>query len=271
MGCMGHIARLSAFSQRQRAPDSPWGIMPAIEQNVSDLESSAPPATVEALQALLLDARRRHADAAQSHTLLRALIDHLPVMVYAKDLQGRFIMANDEVARVMGAKSAEEMVGKTDADFYPAYMAEAFNLDEMRVIRDGVSIINKDEPRQNSGAEMRWILTTKVPLRDEAGKIIGLVGVSKDITYRKRLERQRDQYITKLQDALANVRTLRGLLPICANCKQIRDDEGYWHRVEHYVQEHTHAEFSHGICPECAQKLYPQMANRLDDEQQRQH
>jgi len=240
--------------------------MSAIEKNASDLGGVAPTTTLETLQALLQDARRQHADEARSHALLRALIDHLPVMVYAKDLESRFIMANDEVARVMGAESAEAMLGKTDADFYPTDMAEAFRLDEMRVVTDGVSLINKDEVRQRSGGEMRWILTTKVPLRDEEGRIVGLVGVSKDITYRKQLERQRDQFIAELQDALASIRTLRGLLPICAHCKQIRDDEGYWHRVEHYIQEHTHAEFSHGICPDCARKHYPQMAHHLNDE-----
>ncbi len=60
----------------------------------------------------------------------------------------------------------------------------------------------------------------------------------------------------ELQEALAEVRTLSGLLPICAHCKSIRDDQGYWHRVEVYIQEHSEAEFSHGICPECLQALY---------------
>lgn len=63
--------------------------------------------------------------------------------------------------------------------------------------------------------------------------------------------------ITELQEALEHIRTLRGIVPICANCKKIRDDEGYWHRVEAYVSEHTEAQFSHGICPECAKALYP--------------
>ncbi len=61
----------------------------------------------------------------------------------------------------------------------------------------------------------------------------------------------------ELQAALAKVKLLSGLLPICANCKKIRDDEGYWHQVEVYVQNHSEAEFTHGLCPECAKKLYP--------------
>jgi len=60
-----------------------------------------------------------------------------------------------------------------------------------------------------------------------------------------------------LQDALDQVKTLRGFIPICANCKKIRDDKGYWNEVEKYVTEHSDAQFSHGMCPDCLQKLYP--------------
>ncbi len=61
----------------------------------------------------------------------------------------------------------------------------------------------------------------------------------------------------ELQKALAEVKQLSGLLPICSSCKKIRDDEGYWHQVEVYIRDHTDADFSHGLCPDCAQKLYP--------------
>jgi hypothetical protein len=69
-------------------------------------------------------------------------------------------------------------------------------------------------------------------------------------------EQEKERLIVELQEALANVKTLSGLLPICANCKKIRDDDGYWTMVEHYFTEHTEAKFSHGICPECGKKLY---------------
>jgi DNA-binding response OmpR family regulator len=69
-------------------------------------------------------------------------------------------------------------------------------------------------------------------------------------------ERERDRLIAELQAALAKVKTLSGLLPICANCKKIRDDKGYWEHVEVYVMQHSHADFSHSICPDCMQKLY---------------
>jgi hypothetical protein len=69
--------------------------------------------------------------------------------------------------------------------------------------------------------------------------------------------------IVDLQKAMAEVKTLHGLLPICAHCKKIRDDQGYWQNVEEYVKQHTEAEFSHGICPDCIAKLYPELHERM--------
>ena len=69
---------------------------------------------------------------------------------------------------------------------------------------------------------------------------------------------EREQLIAELQAALAEITTLRGLIPICARCKKVRDDKGYWNQIEEYIQAHTGAQFSHGICPECAEILYPQ-------------
>jgi len=77
---------------------------------------------------------------------------------------------------------------------------------------------------------------------------------------RKRTLLQKDLLIAKLREALAEVKTLNGLLPICASCKHIRDDKGYWHQVEAYIQQHSSAVFTHGLCPKCAQKIYPKAA-----------
>ncbi len=75
--------------------------------------------------------------------------------------------------------------------------------------------------------------------------------------YRYKAEKERRQLIRDLQQALAEVKKLSGLLPICASCKKIRDDQGYWSQVEAYIQEHSEAEFTHSVCPECAKALYP--------------
>jgi hypothetical protein len=65
--------------------------------------------------------------------------------------------------------------------------------------------------------------------------------------------------VSYLEQALASVKTLNGLLPICSSCKKVRDDTGYWSQIETYVSSHSDAEFSHGLCPECARKLYPNL------------
>ena len=89
------------------------------------------------------------------------------------------------------------------------------------------------------------------------------IAVVEDITDRKRLEEQRDNLIEDLQFALAEVKTLGGLLPICAHCKNIRDDKGYWGKIETYIHDHSGTDFTHSICPECMKKHFPEYA---DDE-----
>jgi hypothetical protein len=93
------------------------------------------------------------------------------------------------------------------------------------------------------------------PMRTPNGAITGCIGIALDITEQKRLEEQREQLIEELRNALTDIKTLRGMLPICAWCKKIRDDRGYWTQIEQYIRAHSEAEFTHGICPECRQKL----------------
>lgn len=78
-----------------------------------------------------------------------------------------------------------------------------------------------------------------------------------ELSERKRIEERREKLISELQAALSEVKTLRGIIPICANCKKVRDDEGYWQQVEKYIQDRSEAAFSHSICHECAKKIYP--------------
>ena len=92
-----------------------------------------------------------------------------------------------------------------------------------------------------------------------------LCSIVHDIFERKRIEFERENLIRKLQSALSEVKTLRGFLPICASCKKIRDDKGYWNLIEAYISAHSDARFSHGLCPDCARKLYPDLD--IDDVQ----
>jgi GAF domain-containing protein len=85
--------------------------------------------------------------------------------------------------------------------------------------------------------------------------------LSREIIERERVQAEREKLIVELQDSLARVKTLEGLIPICANCKKVRDDQGYWQEVEGYISQHSNADFSHGICPDCARRLYPDFYN----------
>lgn len=78
-----------------------------------------------------------------------------------------------------------------------------------------------------------------------------------DVTERKRIEKKNKQLIVELRTALDEIKILRGILPICASCKRIRDDSGYWNQLEAYISKYSEAEFTHSICPDCAKKLYP--------------
>jgi len=104
---------------------------------------------------------------------------------------------------------------------------------------------------------------TASPLRHATGGIIAGIIVARNVDQRKKLEREREDLIGDLQEALANIKTLSGLLPICASCKKIRDDKGYWNQIETYIKNHSGATFTHGICPECIEKLYPDVYERM--------
>lgn len=84
------------------------------------------------------------------------------------------------------------------------------------------------------------------------------------IDVRIQVQAEKDKLIRELKMTLAQVETLEGIIPICASCKNIRDDEGFWHKVEKYIETHSVALFSHGICPDCVKKLYPDL-NIYDD------
>jgi hypothetical protein len=91
------------------------------------------------------------------------------------------------------------------------------------------------------------------------GTVAGIVGVVADITERVMAEADRVRLVAELTESLAKVKQLSGMLPICAYCKKIRDDKGYWERVETYISKHTDTVFSHGACPECAEKVMKEL------------
>ena len=118
--------------------------------------------------------------------------------------------------------------------------------------------IHKDIRSVFSGNGMKYVEITSSSLRDENGKIVAGVEIVRDITERKVIETEKEKLIAELQEALTSIKVLKGLIPLCAWCKKVRDDKGYWKKVERYIEEHSDASFTHGICPQCLQKTDPE-------------
>src|ERR1700722_1472020 len=121
-------------------------------------------------------------------TRLRALIDNIPDFMYVKDRQSRFVFANAYTAQVLGLNSVDAVLGKTDFDFFPPELAATFFADEQEVMRSGQPLYNREEKSVDRAGNQTYILTTKVPLRDNKGRVMGLAGVGRDIGERKKNE-----------------------------------------------------------------------------------
>lgn len=144
----------------------------------------------EQLQAREQQISAANRELAKERNSLRTLIDNLPDFIYIKDTESRFTACNAAISDFMGGVTPAELIGKTDFDYYPREQAEEFYADEQQIIRTGVPLVNKDEPHAGHTGEVRWIMTSKLPLRDNQGKIVGIVGISRDITDRKQAEQQ---------------------------------------------------------------------------------
>jgi PAS domain S-box-containing protein len=136
---------------------------------------------------------------ARTDRLLQAMLDNIPDWIYFKDTESRILKIGRTLARAMGLADPEAAVGKTDFDFRQPDQAREFYEDEQKIIRSGEPLINKTERQVLANGETGWTSTTKVPLRDPEGKVIGLVGINRDITQQKQAEEALRQSDEKLQ------------------------------------------------------------------------
>jgi PAS domain S-box-containing protein len=151
-------------------------------------------------------ARHRAEEAlAAEHHLLLSIIDTIPDHVYVKDVEGHFILDNVAHREVYGPKTEGTTTGRTVFDYYSAADAERFDEDDQRVIETGEGIFNHEEPREQEDGSELWIQTTKVPLRDTDGSVIGLVGISADISDRKAAEAQLLRFAAQLESSNAEL------------------------------------------------------------------
>jgi PAS domain S-box-containing protein len=191
---------------------------------------------------------------------LAAIVESSYDAITGKDVDGIITDWNKGAERIYGY-TAEQMIGKPVAILAPPERPDEIP-QIMERIRRGERIEHYETVRVTKDGEHIQVSLTVSPIRDEIGNIIGASTSGRDITERKRADEERERLVTELQAALAKVKLLSGFLPICAACKKIRNDEGYWEQVETYIRHHSEAEFSHGICPDCLRGLYPEYTAR---------
>jgi hypothetical protein len=179
-----------------------------------------------------------------------ALFQYNPVLTVVVDTEGRVIKSNkakiisgDRLPNI-GDIMYKEYASRHEIDMYA-------NL--MECIRSGKTATF---PELRYGNRVLSITISPFPQ--------GAIITSQDITAQKHAEHDRLKLIEKLQLALSEVETLRGLLPICACCKKIRDDGGYWNHIESYLRKHTLADFTHTLCPECVKQYYPDLWKKME-------
>ncbi|MFZ3048469.1 MAG: PAS domain S-box protein [Desulfatirhabdiaceae bacterium] len=197
----------------------------------------------------------------KSEFFMNKLLETIPVPVFYKDREGRYLGFNKAFETLFG-KSRKQLIGKSVFDISPPELAKVYHAKDVELLEKPCVQMYDSQVRDAHGA-MHDVIFHKASLTDTHGAITGLIGAILDVTERKHAEEELQRYSAELEksnnelkDALANIKQLTGMLPICASCKQIRDDKGYWKSVESYISEHSEAVFSHGICPECEKKMY---------------
>lgn len=181
--------------------------------------------------------------------------------IYVINKQGILTFLNPEAERLLGW-TENELTGRNAHDIIHRIRSDGapVSLDQCpmhAVSRTGIKYASRDEVFTRKDGTTFPVSVICTPII-ENNEIMATVIAFRNVTERKKIEAEREGLVVQLQDALDKVKTLRGFIPICASCKKVRDDKGYWTQVEAYVSEHSLAEFSHAICPECAERLYPE-------------
>ncbi len=181
--------------------------------------------------------------------------DTISDFVSVHDKNMKFVRVNKALASFLG-KSPEELLGKHCYEVIHGRDSPWPDCPHIESVRTRKTVTKEIED-PNIG---RPLLVTCSPFLHDDNSLMGSVHIARDISQQKRSANERDMLIQKLEESLSKVKQLSGFLPICAACKSIRDDRGYWNQIEEYIKNHSEAEFSHSICPKCTKKLYPEFA-----------
>jgi PAS domain S-box-containing protein len=215
---------------------------------------------LEKLRQRITDLERPEIDIKQAKDGLSIVYDAIDSTVggiIITDLEGRITYLNPSFLRLFGYTDKSQLLEKNAAQLFPGEEIKTFC--DLKSIIDKTSGDTDEFSVQDKAGKIFTVEISSSIVKNSEGAAVGRMASFVDITKRKQLELEKENLILKLQDALNKIKTLRGLIPICAACKNIRDDKGYWHQVEEYIRDHSEAQFSHGICPECSKKLYPEV------------
>lgn len=181
--------------------------------------------------------------------------------IISTDTNGRVAFVNPVALSLTGLQK-DEVMGKRPKDILNIKSAKTGKPIECPIDKalkkNAATLHDIDIMISKDNNEMQ-IEHSSTPIRNDNGDISGVVMAFRDITERAKIEKAREKLILNLQKALSQIKTLSGLLPICASCKKIRDDRGYWNQIESYIHKHSDAEFTHSICPDCSKRLYPEL------------
>lgn len=206
---------------------------------------------------------------ADSEQRLANIIDFLPDPTWVIDNNSRVIEWNHAIERLTGIKK-NDIIGKRNYAYAvpfwgkptPVLIDFVLNSDSqweneyLSLKERDKNVIEGESFHPHMGNEGLYLSGIAGRLYNSEGDVVGAIESVRDISAAKRLEKEHEQLIIELKEAIAQVRTLSGLLPMCAKCKKIRDDGGYWNQLETYILQHTDVDISHGLCPECMDEIY---------------
>jgi len=185
------------------------------------------------------------------------IIGNMTEMLIVVDIEGKIRTVNKATLELLQYRG-EEILGHSIEKIFKLEDIPQNWMEFERLIQEDK--LNNFETHFTTKEERRIpILFSSSAIRGESGHPLFFVCTARDITERKRAEDEREKLVKDLQKALAEIKQLSGLLPICSGCKKIRDDKGYWNQIEEYISTHSEAIFSHGLCPVCLKKLYPDL------------
>jgi len=201
-----------------------------------------------------VELRRIRSESRISHVARQwtATVDTIPDLVAVIGPDYRLLRVNRALARFASCPP-KDLVGRKCHQVLHGLDHPWPNCPHEQVMRTGRSVaLEVNDPHVGLP-----LCVTCTPFYDDDGVLVGTVHVARDISEQKQADQVRERLIGELQETLAKVKVLSGLLPICAACKKIRNDKGSWEQIEVYFRDRTDAKFSHGICPGCARELYP--------------